>query len=160
MSGCHSGNEVDPRNRPTSLIQQLNELTLNVGELLDPVIAEVQAILNGAEGIKFHSLAQTKAFATWVRNISAELRCEVQCPYCGQPGYFTGQRHNGGRGSYVAGAFLFYHRENGKTTGTHGGVAALPKIVLIRPPREELLQETEQALAALKELGFFGQQIS
>jgi hypothetical protein len=89
----------------------------------------------------FSSLQRTKSFATWVRKISAALRCQVQCPYCGKPAYFTGQRHNRGRGRHANGAYLFYHKEKPKST--HGGAAVIPRIVLVRLPRKGvLLQES------------------
>jgi predicted RNA-binding Zn-ribbon protein involved in translation (DUF1610 family) len=113
---------------------------------LAPLVAELQAMLDGLAGRSFGSLEANQAVTRQLVVLLNRLGMRVECPGCGQPAIL--------RCSPMArrkdGAFRFEHRLPGRTT-YHMAAAALPRLKLVPYPPDLRRTDAHEAVGRIIE---------
>lgn len=109
-------------------LRALEALDGKLSRLLEPMIGEVQAFLDGLAGRSF-GLAGNRAVALAVQLLLERLRLRVRCPRCKATAILRCRATRNAKG----GSFQFEHSAKGKQTN-HGGRTTFPQIHLMPAP--------------------------
>jgi hypothetical protein len=108
-------------------VAEIERLGAEIDELLRPVVARLQGLLDELVGESLDTFEENQELARTVQGLAQRLGVRVECLRCGKPAWLRYQR--GGARGY----FVFQHAEGGKTSG-HSGSALLPPLKLVPAP--------------------------
>jgi hypothetical protein len=113
-----------------AVFETLAELDVRINEVLQPIVDQLQAVLNGLGGKSFGTVEANQRAASHVQRLLNRLGKRVRCPKkgCGQPAIL---RCHGGAGK-GSGVFQFEHSTGGRKT-THLAAATLPELRIVEP---------------------------
>jgi hypothetical protein len=129
MERASARNEAVEASDATRVLAQLNELQQKLAKLSEPIVAELQQLLDSLHGQSF-GLSRNVAFVEAVQQALARLGRRVRCPRCGKAAILRCRSTTTAK----EGSFQFEHYTDGRQTN-HGGGTTFPALQLtVAPP--------------------------
>jgi hypothetical protein len=121
--------EEAPALTPEGVLERLTTIGDTLTELLKPLTAETQSLLDGLEGQSFGLEANLRLTAA-IQLLLHRLGLRVKCVKCGEAAQIRCRETGNAKG----GSFQFEHT-HGKQTN-HGGGTTFPKLQLVPAPAD------------------------
>lgn len=118
-----------PLDSTDQVLEVFIRLNAHIDDLLEPVRADLQAVLDRLAGRNFGSLEANQAVAVAIQQLLIRLERRVRCQGCGQPASLRCRLTTQSK----SGCFQFDHRFGGRSTN-HMGPTSLPRLELVPLP--------------------------
>lgn len=111
-------------------LAQMERLDGRMREVLAPVVAELQALLDTLAGKALRRLEEKVALATLLQVMLQRLGLRVRCPRCGKPAVLRCRS----MAEHSPGAFYFQHQGGGQPKSGHLASPVVPELKLVAAP--------------------------